>query len=55
MTEEAQRNQASIVAVDSEPEPADPERAAANIREWRTYLPEDCVERMIQDGWHWST
>jgi hypothetical protein len=27
-------------------------RAAANIAEWSTYLPKDCVEAMIRDGWH---
>jgi hypothetical protein len=30
-------------------------RAAANIAVWRTYLPDDCVAAMIDDGWHWST
>jgi hypothetical protein len=30
-------------------------RAAANIAVWRAYLPEDCVEAMIRDGWHLST
>ena len=29
--------------------------AAANIAEWRRYLPEACVGAMIRDGWHWST
>jgi hypothetical protein len=27
-------------------------RAAANIAEWSTYLPKDCVAAMIRDGWH---
>ena len=27
-------------------------RAVANIAEWSTYLPQDCVEAMIRDGWH---
>jgi hypothetical protein len=27
-------------------------RATANIAEWSTYLPKDCVEAMIRDGWH---
>jgi hypothetical protein len=27
-------------------------RAAANIAEWSTYLPQDCVAAMIRDGWH---
>jgi hypothetical protein len=30
-------------------------RAAANIIEWRSYLPEDCVSAMINAGWQWST
>jgi hypothetical protein len=30
-------------------------RAAANIAAWRSYLPEDCVQAMINDGWQWST
>jgi hypothetical protein len=30
-------------------------RAAANVATWRTYLPEDCVAAMINDGWHLST
>jgi len=29
-------------------------RAAAMIAEWMTYLPEDCVKAMVNDGWHWS-
>jgi hypothetical protein len=29
-------------------------RAAATIAEWMTYLPEDCVKAMVNDGWHWS-
>jgi hypothetical protein len=29
-------------------------RAAAIIAEWTTYLPEDCVKAMVNDGWHWS-
>jgi hypothetical protein len=27
-------------------------RALANIAQWREYLPADCVEAMIKDGWH---
>jgi hypothetical protein len=27
-------------------------RAVANIAEWSTYLPTDCVAAMIRDGWH---
>ena len=30
-------------------------RAVANIREWRSYLPEACVKAMITHGWQWST
>jgi hypothetical protein len=30
-------------------------RAAANIAEWRSYLPEDCISAMIRDGWQWTT
>lgn len=37
------------------PTPAESERAVANIREWRSYLPEACVNAMIDDGWQWST
>ncbi len=29
-------------------------RAGASIAEWMTYLPEDCVRAMVNDGWHWS-
>jgi hypothetical protein len=29
--------------------------AAANVAIWRSYLPDDCVAAMIEDGWHWST
>ena len=31
---------------------ADPLRAAANIADWASYLPADCVLAMIRDGWH---
>jgi hypothetical protein len=37
------------------PSRAESERAVANIRSWRTYLPEACVASMIDDGWQWST
>lgn len=37
------------------PTRAESERAVANIRAWRSYLPEPCVARMIDDGWQWST
>jgi len=30
-------------------------RASANVATWRTYLPEDCVAAMIDDGWDWTT
>jgi hypothetical protein len=30
-------------------------RAAANIADWLTYLPTNCVQSMVKDGWHWST
>jgi hypothetical protein len=29
-------------------------RAAANISDWLTYLPRDCVRAMVKEGWHWS-
>lgn len=29
-------------------------RAATMIAEWMTYLPENCVKAMVNDGWHWS-
>jgi hypothetical protein len=29
-------------------------RAAARVADWRSYLPEDCVAAMINDGWHLS-
>ncbi len=42
--------------VDSiKPTHAETARAVANIREWRSYLPEACVKSMIDDGWQWST
>ena len=30
-------------------------RAAANVADWLTYLPETCVRAMVSDGWHWTT
>ena len=30
-------------------------RSAANIRIWRSYLPEDCVNTMIKLGWDQTT
>lgn len=37
------------------PTRAESARAVANIRAWRSYLPEACVSIMISDGWQWST
>jgi hypothetical protein len=37
------------------PTAAESARAVASIREWRSYLPEACVNAMIDDGWQWST
>jgi hypothetical protein len=39
---------------DAEISEADLARAAENIRIWRSYLPEDCVDTMIKMGWHLS-
>jgi len=39
---------------DGEISEADAARAAENIRIWRSYLPEDCVQTMIEMGWHLS-
>jgi hypothetical protein len=43
-----------MISVSAPRAPADPltARAAANIAEWSTYLPTDCVAAMIRDGWH---
>jgi hypothetical protein len=30
-------------------------RAAANIKEWQSYLPADCVSAMLRLGWHLTT
>jgi hypothetical protein len=30
-------------------------RAKDNVACWNTYLPPDCVSRMMDSGWHWST
>ena len=30
-------------------------RSELNIRIWQSYLPEDCVQTMIEMGWHVST
>jgi hypothetical protein len=37
------------------PTRSESEQAVANIRSWRSYLPEACVTSMIDDGWQWST
>jgi hypothetical protein len=29
--------------------------AEANLREWRSYLPDDCINAMLQMGWDLST
>lgn len=42
-------------AASVKPTHAESARAVANIRAWRTYLPEACVSTMIKDGWQWST
>jgi hypothetical protein len=43
------------MATELRPTRAESERAVANIRAWRSYLPALCVARMIDDGWQWST
>jgi|HubBroStandDraft_1064217.scaffolds.fasta_scaffold731626_2 hypothetical protein len=43
--------------------PADPDaeqsaliaRSERNVREWMSYLPQDCIESMIRMGWDLST
>jgi hypothetical protein len=40
--------------MDAHGSPADGARAADNVAEWRKFLPPDCVEAMIKDGWHRS-
>jgi hypothetical protein len=30
-------------------------RAVANVRAWRSYLPSDCVNTMIEMGWDRTT
>lgn len=42
-------------AASVKPSPHDIARANANIDAWQAYLPKDCVDSMINDGWHWST
>jgi hypothetical protein len=41
-----------IAALFAEPEPT---RSARNISLWKSYLPRDCVESMINMGWDHST
>jgi hypothetical protein len=43
------------LASDLQPTPDESERAVANICAWRSFLPAPCVEKMIDDGWQWST
>ena len=43
------------VGIDLKPTRAETERAVANIRSRRTYLPAVCVAKMIDEGWQWST
>jgi hypothetical protein len=43
------------IAADPDEVPAigeDDERAATIVAQWREYLPTDCVEAMIERGWH---
>jgi hypothetical protein len=42
------------IPADGQISEADAARAAENIRVWRTYLPQDCVDTMIEMGWHLS-
>ena len=30
-------------------------RSEKNVREWMSYLPQDCIESMIRMGWDLST
>jgi hypothetical protein len=39
-------NTDGVVRVD-----ADAARSAQNVSQWLTYLPEDCVRAMVDDGW----
>lgn len=45
----------SSLANDLKPTQAETERAVANIRSWRSYLPAGCVAKLIDEGWQWST
>jgi hypothetical protein len=35
----------------AEPNAEDATRSAKNIAQWKCYLPDDCVETMINMGW----
>jgi hypothetical protein len=35
--------------------PLDDARAAENIAQWQSYLPADCVDKMVEMGWHVTT
>jgi hypothetical protein len=50
-----QESTQSAIETDLNPTRAETEQAVANIRAWRSYLPGPCVQRMIDDGWQWST
>jgi hypothetical protein len=39
----------------SDAQQAEVARSEENVREWMAYLPQDCVEAMIQMGWDLST
>ena len=45
---------AAMISLLAPPAPVGPltARAVANIAEWSTYLPKDCVAAMVRDGWH---
>jgi len=47
--------EANAAAASVQRSDADTARAATNIAEWMTYLPENCVKTMVSEGWHWST
>jgi hypothetical protein len=44
-----------LEAEEMAPTDVDQSRSEANIREWRAYLPADCVQTMIGLGWDLST
>jgi hypothetical protein len=41
--------------IDVPPNDSDGARSANNILQWRTYLPEDCIQTMIHMGWDVTT